>query len=147
LLCSNLPSGPGISGFQVLRAMFDPWFPKRVPAFGDILVFLNCISHMRQLRSVGENLVSIYINPPVTHYHILDYPKMDEIMEQGYITGKKVIQNWLENQGNKLKSRAGTSKQKIVTEMANARSRASLHLKSRKSNTSLPKMSRVFSEL
>eukprot|EP00475_Leptophrys_vorax_P045548 TRINITY_DN9487_c0_g1_i2.p1 TRINITY_DN9487_c0_g1~~TRINITY_DN9487_c0_g1_i2.p1 ORF type:complete len:691 (-),score=136.24 TRINITY_DN9487_c0_g1_i2:60-2132(-) len=139
--------GPGISGFQVLRSIFDPWFTKRVPAFSDIILFLNCISHMRQLRTVRENLVSVYINPPVTHYGILDYPKMDEIVEKGYHAGKKAVAQWLEKNGGEkdlFSKPQRNSRQRIVTEMANARSRVSLHLRTQKST---PSLNRVFSEL
>jgi predicted acylesterase/phospholipase RssA len=131
--------GSGISGFRVLWEMINPFqsFKKNVPSFGDIILFLNCISHMRQLRTIDESLVSMYINPPVTKYHLLDYPKLDELVEKGYESAKKVIDEWLEqNEDEFIRSRG--SRQRKATAMAQARSRASLHLRSMKSEASMP---------
>jgi predicted acylesterase/phospholipase RssA len=130
--------GTGISGFRVLWEMINPFksFKKNVPSFSDIVLFLNCISHMRQLRTLDESLVSMYINPPVTKYHLLDYPKLDELVHKGYTTGIKVIDAWLEqNEDEFVRSRG--SRQRRATAMAQARSRTSLHLRSLKSAASI----------
>lgn len=137
-LVAKFYTGPGISGFKIVWAtLISHWFKKRIPAFSDIILFLNCISHMRQLRTFDEDLVSLYINPPITHYGILDYPKMDEIVEKAYIYAKQTVEAWLKEHPDEFCPKKG-SRQRLVTAMANARSRASLHLKSLRSEASIP---------
>jgi predicted acylesterase/phospholipase RssA/CRP-like cAMP-binding protein len=82
------------SGFQLLLVKLNPWSQRKVPDFGDLLVFLNCISHNRQLALVQSEIINLYVRPDVCHYSILDFHKVDEIIALGYSAGKDAVRQW-----------------------------------------------------
>lgn len=93
---SNLHDlGEGVSGWWLLWAKLNPFQKKKVPAFGDMIVWLNCISHVRQLRQMEKSLVDVYVLPDIHNYTLFDYHKLDEIAEKGYRRTKEVAKAWL----------------------------------------------------
>ena len=71
------------------------WGSVRVPDFRQILIFLACLNHSRQLRQAGERkIIDLYIRPPIEGIGLLQYAEYDTIVRKGYEQGKKAIQAW-----------------------------------------------------
>jgi predicted acylesterase/phospholipase RssA len=84
--------GTSVSGWYIL------WLKlirsKRAVTFSQILIWLSCINHSRQIRAVKDELIDLYIRPPVERFQLMDYLKMDEIIEVGYQHAKRTIETW-----------------------------------------------------
>jgi len=88
--------GDGISGWSLL------WYKLcrrqiRIPSFASMFLWLACLNHVRQLRSVvAAGGLDLYIRPPIEKYKLLDYGQIDEIIQVGYNHTKALLEKWLE---------------------------------------------------
>lgn len=86
--------GEGVSGWWILWQRLTS--RKRFPAFGEMLIWLTCINHSRQVRMMTEaKAMDLYIRPPIEPFRLLDYLKIDQITDVGYTEAKKCLVQWL----------------------------------------------------
>lgn len=85
-----------LSGWWLLLNKLRLWGTKhKIPSMGDISASLAFVSSMQHRDHMKSNYINLYLKPPVGHYSVLQFDKMDEIVEAGYIYAKPLIKNWL----------------------------------------------------
>ena len=85
--------GMSISGFWLL---WNKLFGRvKVPDFRQMLIYLACLSHSRQLRAAAERkIIDLYIRPPIEGIGLLQYHVFDAAVKSGYDAGIKAIRAW-----------------------------------------------------
>ena len=85
--------GLSVSGWWLL---FNKFFGKvKVPDFRQMLIFLACLSHSRQLRAAAEKkIIDLYIRPPIEGIELLHYHRFEDVVKGGYEAGLKAIRQW-----------------------------------------------------
>jgi predicted acylesterase/phospholipase RssA/CRP-like cAMP-binding protein len=100
--------GDGISGWWLLWQKIVG--TSKLPDFTQILGWLACLNHSRQLRNATQNhIIDLYIRPGIEKYGLLDYDKREELVKIGYEAGIKAIKEWK----NKLFRQAQVHQSKI----------------------------------
>jgi len=72
--------------FQKMWQIVNPFVsPLKLPKFQNIVVSLNYIAHNRNIRKlVQSGKLDLYIKPDLGNTALLDYDKMDQIVDIGY---------------------------------------------------------------
>lgn len=87
--------GDGVSGWWILWQKLT--LTHRVPLFGEMVNWLSCINHTRQLISMQNQpgLIDLYVRPLVQHFGLIDYHLLDEISAIGFQTTIPALRRWL----------------------------------------------------
>eukprot|EP00164_Ancoracysta_twista_P002163 GFYU01002855.1.p1 GENE.GFYU01002855.1~~GFYU01002855.1.p1 ORF type:complete len:1004 (+),score=206.65 GFYU01002855.1:122-3133(+) len=106
----------GMSGLALLWSKLNPFAQTiHFPSFGDIMTNLTFISHSRQVESVWNN-IDLYLQPPVMDFAMMDYHRLQEMVDVAYNDSVKRIDEWDEAGTSELTkarpmiSRAGSMK-------------------------------------
>ncbi|RME76497.1 MAG: hypothetical protein D6785_13720 [Planctomycetota bacterium] len=94
-------SSPAISGWYLLLRKITPFVPTHdMPSIIDIInrsIELPSLHHRQKL--FASNVMDLYLRPPIEKYTILEFEKMDEIVEVGYKYGLEELAKWKEKEG------------------------------------------------
>lgn len=86
-----------ISGWKVLRSRLNPFSePVKAPSVFAILMRVLELPTVSRKRT-QQALADLTIRPPVGPYSILDFDSYEEILQAGYQTGRRVLEEWLAN--------------------------------------------------
>jgi NTE family protein/lysophospholipid hydrolase len=93
--CTPIPSP-----WKILWSRINP-FAKRlnVPSILSILARTSLLGSLLKLNEVMRD-VDLYLNPPVSHFGILDNDALEEIAETGYRYAKERVAEWLAGRRN-----------------------------------------------
>eukprot|EP00743_Colponemidia_sp_Colp-15_P011302 GILK01012586.1.p1 GENE.GILK01012586.1~~GILK01012586.1.p1 ORF type:complete len:1074 (-),score=197.31 GILK01012586.1:49-2829(-) len=91
--------GDSISGWRLFIDKFNPFSRHRekVPRFLDLFFHLTFICHNRLIKELLDNPrsgLSLYLRPPIGHFKLLDYDRMEEIFSVSRFYAIEEIKQW-----------------------------------------------------
>ncbi|MCC6605188.1 MAG: cyclic nucleotide-binding domain-containing protein [Anaerolineae bacterium] len=88
------PFGYSMSGWKALWQRINPWGqPPDTPTISDIILRAITIPNVQSAFSSRE-MTDMYLTPPVEGYGLLDYSKIDDLVEVGYRYVQEKAINW-----------------------------------------------------
>jgi lysophospholipid hydrolase len=84
--------GTHVSGWKLLY--YRLFSSRNLVKFSELLLWLTCINHDRTFRANKDKLIDMYIRPDTTQFGLMDYNKVDELVQIGYEAAKKAIKEY-----------------------------------------------------
>ena len=88
--------GDSLSGWWVLINRLNPFGHSygKIPQMADIQSRLAYVSSVKQLEDAKQIEGCFYVHPDVHRFGTLEFEKFAEIYEEGYKTGRALIEQW-----------------------------------------------------
>ena len=94
-MLSDYDVEPSLSGWRVLRSRARPrGQPVRAPSIFATMLRASSLNGAYQLTT-SQRLADLVINPPVAPFGILDFARYERVIEIGYDSARRQIEEWL----------------------------------------------------
>lgn len=91
---------PELSGWRLFWQRLNPWAqPPDVPGIHSVLVRSTLVASVRARNdNLADQRLSLYLQPAVDRWGILDFKSLDEIAQAGYCGCKEPLRTWWDRQ-------------------------------------------------
>lgn len=85
-----------VSGWWLLWNKINPFVETVVvPSMGDVSASLAYVSSVQHRNQVRRQCTDLYLKVPVEKYSVLQFDKLEELVEIGYTFAKPLIREWM----------------------------------------------------
>lgn len=88
--------------FKRRRARRGEASPRRDPTIVDVLLRVSTVSSAITMEAMA-NRASLYLRPPITPFSVVDWKRVDEMIDAGYQYAQPVIAHWLAQQSDDVR--------------------------------------------
>lgn len=136
--------GDHVSGFWLFWKRFyeniNPFVTRtKLPRFGELVSSLLYITHNRNVRNlISSNSLDLYVRPDLGNTALLDYDKMDQIVDIGYRVSKLRFEEFRNRHHSVLPIKMQGSVRSVQTRLSRTASIATLDSRLEIQNEKLP---------